>query len=197
MDSYVYKYTDSKIIRILVTAGVDITVPLTRAASGCDVELLEILIDACDKPLKETGEDALLAALSYGYLKNTKLLLQAGATISSNDMYEIITVNIIDNNEALIKLLLEYIPIPRFKNLNTLASLSDDRFKNLKLLMIETQSTSVLMHACKFGRFKIAKLLMKYCELNQVDTKGKTALDYAIEKGNDELISFLKQAGAC
>jgi len=67
-------------------------------------------------------------------------------------------------------------------------------------VMIKTIDGQTALHANSawgYGNEKIAKLLIaKGVNINALDKKNKTALDYAIENKNQKLIDFLRKNGA-
>ena len=139
----------------------------------------------------------MMTAAIRGYYNMIKLLIERGADVNAKSK---------DGNTALI------------------TATSYGRIENVKLLIdkgadINAKSKNggtALIWAAKMGRTEIIKLLLEKgadvsAKMNEYmgeegvfqtlapkakDKEEKTALDYAKEKGNEEIVKLLKKAGA-
>ncbi|MBI5093430.1 MAG: ankyrin repeat domain-containing protein [Candidatus Hydrogenedentes bacterium] len=147
--------------------------------------------DACAQMLEHgadpnaAGDDnwtALFAAAdSGGNVELARLLIDKGADVNARqrDGWSIFHMAVKSNSKPVLDLLVE---------------------KNPESLKFVTKRGRNLLHqAVKEGRVEITKFLLAKAivDINAVDTEsGKTALAYALENGNQEIVTALRAAGA-
>lgn len=170
-----------------VWAG-DINVDLIDVVEKGDIVILKALLKkgANVNARTESGSTALIqAAQYYGYKKIVKILLDNGADVNAKTNnegffggYTALMKAVESDRTEIAKLLLD-----RGADVNA----KDSRFGN-SVLMI------AIYNKCLIPTIKI--LLDHGADVNAKANNGKTVLKWAKERGNQKIITMLKEAGA-
>lgn len=177
---------------------------LIYAAAHGTKECVNLLIDsgAYVNVTDIEGNTALTAAIHNRHMDNFKTLLAAGAYVNHITGEEGITplmVAAVIGHSDFVRVLLDAGANVNFsisiKNVppGKLALLDQDRQKKI-------EGKTVLMMAILEGRRdtkNIVRLLLNAgADITARDKMGKTAFDYALQKGNAEIIQMLKETGS-
>jgi ankyrin repeat protein len=178
-------------VRELLTAGADpnfggIWVPLCSAVRGKNPEGVELLIGAKAEvdAQEEDGSTALMLAACVGNLEMVKMLVAAGADPKLGD----------EESETAIISGRKWPEIVDF--LKPLSSPEDIAYleKEQKGTPVDAEEFLKVAKTCEIP--EIQKLLTRGAPVDVADKSDETALHYAAEAGNKELVQLLLQAGA-
>uniref|UniRef100_A0A452HI84 Uncharacterized protein n=1 Tax=Gopherus agassizii TaxID=38772 RepID=A0A452HI84_9SAUR len=126
-------------------------------------------VDAKD----EKGQTALGYAISQGFDKTVKVLLEAGASIDSN----IIDVAFNNNKQSIFRILLEY---------------SKGLSPDMMVSALFKELVTPLHVASQRGNVDVAQQLLNYkANINAKDKQSKTPLHLAAEKGDHAMVELL------
>jgi ankyrin repeat protein len=208
--------------RLINKANKQDTTPLGIALKNKNIEALELLLQF---KANITAPDAfgrsplMLAVKAYqgkadlAFCKIAlTLLLQAGADVNAQDTSDNTALHyaVESSSKELVQLLLSThaclstpntkneTPLMLAKKLNytPIVTLFESIEKEKQEWLQESKGTE-LMYATKTVNIpEVKKLLAKGVNINAQDSYGWTALTYAIEKGNSELVALLVDAGA-
>jgi ankyrin repeat protein len=181
------------IVKELISAGAKIdtcddfgTAPLAYAAYEKNWEMVKELIKAgadvnyYGKILY--GETALMYAVSDNNIEMVKELIKAGADVNKKINFGFTALNGIDDKK--IEVMKELIRNGADVNI-TNGTGEDGSFSTLLIEQVLKKNIEV-----------VKELIKSNVRINEKDSKNKTALDYAKEKGYFDIVNILKDAGA-
>ncbi|XP_058808554.1 ankyrin-3-like [Phymastichus coffea] len=178
------------IVKILLVHGAKVDeiddyneTPLSIAVKYCNINIIKEILHY--KPcINNIGNKLALAYatknINQNYVQIIHILLDYGFLLSDENVIDTYLLNylISQNQLQIIKHLLKY-------GVNIVASLN-----NLK-------ESSFVQNAVKTENIELLKLLIWYgFDLNILDTYGKSAMDYATELDNSDIIDLLLENGA-
>jgi len=159
---------------------------LMGAAAGGHKDLVQILLDKGVKP--KTG---LIGAAMGGHLDLVQLMLDKGANPKMGLMGAAMGGHL-----NIVKLMFEYGANEKDEALEVASGLGHCDIVQF-LLQRGADPNGGLKSAAEMGQAAVLKLLLAHpnIRVNEKDSKGKTPLDYATEKGHIECVNLLRAAG--
>lgn len=157
---------------------------LHQAAGYGLTEIVKHLLDhGADMEIKDAnGETALCRAVSNNHFDIVKVLVEKGARFSYHQKqgFSAIQYALDNDNSEIFEYLLDHI--------ETGQKASKDIFEHI--------DEQLILAAKSDDWSKVHTWLRKEADVNYKDEKGKTALFYAVEHGNDFMVKLLLQNGA-
>ena len=183
-----------ELVRILLENGANVNIQdnddghtaLMTASRRGYINIARMLIDAgADLEIKdESGDTALMYATTNSHTETVRMLLDVGADVNTIDeINQTVLFNVSSKFPDLYQLLID-----RGINVNVQESDEGQTVLMSKIEFYQQGNNNQLQI--------IIMLLNAGADLNLRDRNGKTALMYANEKGNQEIIDLLLQHGA-
>ena len=177
-----------EMVEYLIKIGLDIEAkssalwtPLHNQAYKGNLDGVELLLEhGADIEAKTSfGMTPLLSSLRWDRINVTKFLIEKGAYV--NPTTELgrtpLIVSAVEGNSELARLLLDN---------HADMSLKDNNYQR-----------TALHFAALYGQLDIVEaLLKKGADVNEMDTAGRTAIDYACRYGHEKVAKLLKSSGA-
>ena len=137
----------------------------------------------CCNVIFDSGWTPLTYASNFGHINTVCTLLDAGADINLCGS---------DGCTALMA------ACKCNKDQNSLAVLNLLFDRDADALLCDKNNKTLLIHAVRSGKFNVIELVLKHCQsvINKKDCKGWTALDWAISKSFEDVITCLLKNGA-
>jgi len=196
--------------------------PIITTLYSNDIEIFKYLLEhGADCNTKNNNRiSLLLLTIHNNKYEMLKELMEYEVNINEKDINgnTPLMKSINQNNEELVELLIDYgndneIPINinnknefnnyplfqaiKYNNLDTVISLINYGVDhNIDMNIQDENGNTPLTLSYKLGYKKIFKYLVKYLDINQKDSKGKSVLFYVIDKEDEEYIKYLINIGA-
>lgn len=179
---------------------------LTAAATKGELEIVRLLVEA-GANTRDPREAALSRAAHYGHLEVVEYLLSAGAELNAGG--EPLIASSWQGHTAIVEALLAAGANPNLRDASGMTALiraSGSGHADIVRLLLDKGAdpnllddigTSPLTMAAALDHLDIVRMLLAArADPNHKDSDDKTALDYARRKGNAEMESALRAAGA-
>ena len=155
---------------------------LASAGAPEFVEKLLTIADIIVDPVSEDGKTPFFVAVNYAQTKILRMLHAAGADIFAPDGNGLQPINIAAN-------------FGKLETVKTLIELGADvdQIGGWEYMVSETETP--LIAAASYGYVDIVEYLVKKgADLDIKSSKNKTALDYAVEQGHQDVAKILREA---